>query len=1184
MKKKGLLTAILLVLASVVLAIPTQLGAAVQALTGYDSLIGPVITVEQIPSSGNLGDEIFIPAPSSMGAVVTVNDTNKTYTNETSGYVYKLEVTRAKEGNIALTLATENGIRGWKFKANYTGTYTYKYVAESTKVAGSGKTISTVSPAYSVVITGPAATITLPENSIYTVPSILPVNTSVKFPAAIVNKDGSTGVTTAYLIRNGVKIKTFTDSDIQTDTNGVKYYSAYNLDTVGTYTLTYQYQVGTSEPVSLVKTYTVKSNYDISKLELTLNITNTPTTATLGVGQTLPKPTVVDVDGNTIEAYIKIEAYKLINDTDSVAVNGTINDFTFTANEAGDYKIYYTAIANYGSTTVESSRKSFKLTGVKDNMAPTSSAVNDYQMGSTGLSVDGITAVKINGTFKTIQEIFFTADGVNYTAETFAALSDVYKREVLIKALGNLSYAIPSTAVVGTAITIPAIYATDNYSVFGSSVNGIEVVRQVKFEGSNTVQPIKDGENVVFSGSSATYTFTTAGTHTIRYYAKDKNSNNNEEVELASYTIIVTDSAIATSTPVIKLPTVPASVAKTDKISFTMTAPTDSHDQRVEYHVYWSFINDLSTKTVEELASYELIAEDGKYEIDLSAYEEANMGTDGAVYLYIRAINDGGTVATASDDIQIKNVGLNKDSVSPVVVTEDSAYISSFKTANGLGDSDELVFSQGTQINLPDYSISDNMGASMNIAVTNEYGKGVRVKNSAPSATTIVGGTEYEISNAYFVASSGGVHYITYYAIDGGNNVVAKTFAIEITIDNASPDYIQTDALPTTIEKGVYYELPKLVMKNGSEAIDTTLHTVVLFWEVNSPIEMFYDYNGTTLIGFKALETTGDGEYIEFIAKGSVDSVDVTPKTYRKTTVTDTIKPTLTPETYYVLPAEIEYTAGMEIFLPNYEAVDKYSKGNIIETIDIETIDNVAVTAKKGSTDATVTAVTEDLYARENGSSGISITRYKFTPSSSGTWTITYSATDESGLVSTATLTIKVGDCDAPELTWNNKATDLITKATVGDSYELKLDFFKIFDRDTEDMTDAEYLAYLSSSENVNIYLSDPDSATVTNALADATNKGYKWTFDKAGTYKLYFKLTDETKNTQTYSYNITVSAAEEGTQEDKNDVVGIVLITIACIIVAGIIIYFIYAGIKSSKNKGRKKQISEKDDEKIVK
>ena len=1170
MKKRRIFTAVILLLATFALAIPTQLFGAIMAASRYDNLISPTVEVKALPSSGILGETVFIPAPDNMEAGVTANDTDKTY--DSIKYIYSLTVSRAKEGKINLQLTEQNGVKGWSFKANYTGVYTFFYTVK----AKDGRTVETTSPSFTVKISGPDAIISLPENSKYTVPNILPVNAEVRFPVATIEKGTATGVRTAVLSRNGVTVKTFTDADIQTDSEGNQYYVAYKMENSGTYTLTYQYQIGLSEPFTLEpKTYVVKPNYDLDNIKLTLVIKNTPSTATLGVVESLPVPTVTDSNGNTITAYIEIEVYKLNGEKDSVLIGGRIDGFNFTPNEAGDYRIYYTAVANYGGKIIRSTRESFKLTGVKDNVAPTAKAVNEYKMDGTGLSVEGITAVRIDGTFRTIQEIFYTKTGINYTAETFKDLSDSYKKEVLREVLEDRSYDIPSAAVVGSKIYLPAIYATDNFSEFGSSTNGIEVIRQIKLEGSNTVQPLN-----VFSGDVAEYTFTVAGTHTIRYYAKDKNSNNNEEVELASYTIIVTETKPADSTPEIKGPKLPASVEKTDTITIEIPPSyiTDVRDQRLDVRVYWSFINDFSNLkagTVQELKK-----ENSKYIIDLSLYEESEMGTDGAVYICVTATNDDGVTAKEIDSVQVKNVGANKDGNAPIIETVENDYQDALKTENGLTLGADLVFKQGSEIKLPSYTISDDKGASMNVMVTNEYGKIVRVKNASPRPESVSGKTNYTISNSYFVAASGGVHYITYYAVDGGNNITFKTFAIEISLDNATVDYIQTETLPNTLERGVYYELPKLVAMNGTEKVSTDTHDVKLTWTVNTPINMTYQYEGNVLVGFTPLEVTKDGEFIEFIASGTIDGVALTSKTYRQTVVKDSNAPILTPESYYKAPTEVEYVSGMEIYLPNYEAVDKDSDGNIIEVID-----NILVTATKGSDEVKVVKVVEDVRAREGGSSGTSITRYKFTPTSKGEWVITYKATDESGLSSTKTLTIKVGDCDAPELTWTNKANDLITDAKVGSSYELKLNFFQIFDKDTEGFTEEEYLAYISDSEYVNIYLTDPDSKTVTNQLADATNKGYKWTFNKAGTYTLYFKLTDKSGNTSgtTYSYTIKVTKEDSGSQKDKQDVAGIVLISVSATVVAIIIGYFIYTGIKSSRNKG-KSVFDKKDDDKIVK
>ena len=179
-----------------------------------------------------------------------------------------------------------------------------------------------------------------------------------------------------------------------------------------------------------------------------------------------------------------------------------------------------------------------------------------------------------------------------------------------------------------------------------------------------------------------------------------------------------------------------------------------------------------------------------------------------------------------------------------------------------------------------------------------------------------------------------------------------------------------------------------------------------------------------------------------------------------------------------------------------------------------------------------------------------------------------------------------IGDGEAPTLDWENKSEDLVTTATVGDSW--LFDFNKIELNDNEDdiqkvvdeiLKDGVNSTSISKlNDYMTIKMRNADNSTVDYTIVDNC---LKYTFDKSGNYTFTITLKDTAGNTSgsSYSYTITVSEEEkEETVKKSNDsVVGTVLIVLSVVILAGVVAYFVIT-TKQVDNKSKNKKAKKED------
>ena len=185
-----------------------------------------------------------------------------------------------------------------------------------------------------------------------------------------------------------------------------------------------------------------------------------------------------------------------------------------------------------------------------------------------------------------------------------------------------------------------------------------------------------------------------------------------------------------------------------------------------------------------------------------------------------------------------------------------------------------------------------------------------------------------------------------------------------------------------------------------------------------------------------------------------------------------------------------------------------------------------------------------------------------FKATAEGTYTIKYSATDDAGNESTHTITIEVGDCQKPTLSWVDKSKDAPTEIELNKTYALDLNtMLKMSDNET---ANADLL------ENITVQMTGPDGSTVDTIVADGEE--YQWKFTKSGNYNLRITVKDKVGNVSD-ALTHTINVPAEETDENKvSPVLGTVLVVLSVVVLAGVVVYFVATSKKkSTKNTSKK-------------
>jgi len=1124
-----------------------------------------------LEDSYNVGDPVYLPAAEVVGGTET--DEKVVYT--------------VKKGNKTVKLETETdestGHKGEQyFIAKYEGYYNV-----TVEVVKDNKVTSSISN-LSVWVEKEDAVINLPVNSEYVIPAKIPSKQDgFKIPAPTVtvtenDEDVEKSLAKNTLTTEQLKVSLVTPSktvDLSSKLDSTKNYFAVDkndLEEIGTYQIVYEYVKDSSVISRLESNFQVVSEYDTSNIKLSMTfLDSVPSTGNVNTDISIPKVKVVDTNSNTtdaINAHIEVTVTNLKDPNEEIKVD--YENYTFHPTKEGHYTVSYVAsIPLFGENIKTKPVTPGDIIQVTDKQAPQLIPTYEYSFDTNG------EIAKVNGI-------------------DVVATQEKSAREIAEEMLVNRRVDIPSVAVLqkqsdGTKsvkVTIPAAYATDNFYTYkGASNEDIKITRTYRKSTGSVVEVTVD------PNKPAEIEFNTKGNSEIRYKAVDKAGNTLGEIV---YDIVIYDvgeevaAELAKGETKIDLNVGTKTISDKEKtLTFAKPTATDTYDKNVEVKTFYK-VNGVATELTET-------NDDGKYEIDINKLISSNQSFD-TFEIYAEAYVDSTLINTRGTDAE-KNQLVNTNKVTSEVYTinlikassdtnapefsfvstvSNSSWnrellkLNSDKVADANGKSinqagylldgeynasgeatGSLIpvtatvnlapFDQGnTIIKLPEVKFVDLYDANLTItmSIVDRFGNEVsKIDQESIEFVDTGSAYEYYISGASFKLSTYGVYTVTYTAQDIAGNITVKSYGIRVNDKTAPTITIEDeDEFGKEIEVGEVFTVPALKLTKNGEPVEILSSSWEIYKVSNNakyskqPNGFIPLTEGTFFIRYTATDIYGQPATLE-------DSMfTVTAK--------DTVKPTISLEMKYRMPATVKWSPAegddyMTIDIPVAFATDKLTKK------DVEVV--YTVTGPNGAK-PTVTDYEDE--------SKDHIKSFKAT--SEGVYTIKYTATDDAGNESTKTLTVEVGDCQKPELSWVNKDKDAPTEIELNKTYALDLNsMLKISDNETskEDLLD-----------KVTVQMTGPDGSTVDTLVADGEE--YQWKFTKSGNYTLKITVKDKVGNVSealTHTINVPAEDAEES---KVSPVLGTVLVVLSVVVLAGVVVYFVATNKKKSAKANNKK------------
>ena len=1082
------------------------------------SLIGATITLTKMPTKGEVNKEIYIPAGTSNDGAV------------------KVSVTDPRGNKVELGEPVDhNGVQCYKLEPKMIGDYKVQYSTEA-----SASHNATKSEVYKISVSGSKATLTFEDNTPFILPEKVGKDSALVLPYPKVSETGSEDDAVMGKHENvTITAKTPNHEALTLETKEIdgETYSVFKPaknaegETVyGTYAITYSYT--NTQGIKVSKSYkiNVSSNYSTEDQKITFTWSGSmPTSAVLGKEVELPKPVTVDSNSNnsSVATYTKVTV-KYVKGEEETAVDVDSQKFTFTpmleAKSGARYIINYDIytledlnLSNMSSTNFEEYLKTvtptlsrtYSLDNVTDSIAPVPTAVKDYEV------TDGVVAEDMDDE--------------------------------------DISYTIPTKARVDVDITIPAIYATDNYDEF----NKLDLTRSIINEDKSTIASLDTaGEpetkeltalnyTTAKTNQSATVRFKQKGTYTIRYQAKDSSGNRKE----ISYKIVVMDTFADDVAPFITMPTLPSSTQPGETISFSAPKvvdyskdhkknPTDTStdDNNVKTNVmffYGEWDSSWDTLTATELdaklteKNAEKIAKDKDdettYKFDVNAETSATALTvvvrteDDARYSTGRTENH---VSFEHRTIKIKNTN---DSSAPALVGNAETILGTLR--NTLNPAE--AYGQNAEVTIPslDFSDGDNTGyLTTSLMVLDKNGNEVEVSG----ITYNYDGTKLTMQNGKFVTTVAGEYMVVITATDiGGNSVI---YSVPMNVKDTKAPTIEIDELKTTIEVGEKYILPSPVVVDDGEVIPNHSKMQVVMVGDNPSYKLVQE-----TLEFTPLKK---GTYsFKYVAS---DGVNTTESAVYTITATDTTKPVI--ELSDIVEPTLEKDA--EIELPSFSATD--ANGIRSTSLTVKDPDGDVVSPVEG-------------------------TEYKFKFTRDGVYTVEYKAVDLADNETVETYTINVGDCTEPTITLIKENNPRQNGYKIGDTLAIKLSGITVKDNKYNNGEAYDVESAIRDGKII-ITLTKPDGSKVT---FPQDNSNYTFKFETAGSYTLTYQAKDDAGNTATKQYTFEVKA-ETDNKSVSEQAWGIVLIVVSLALLCGVVIYFVKTKDVSSRDDKAKEKAKE--------
>ena len=1005
---------------------------------------------------------------------------------------------------------------------------------------------------------------------------------------SISGSDGSVtnAVATIKVTKDGAPQELDGDNSIFTSNEG-KYY--ITPSEAGVYTVEYTFEDSANRPT---KTYTI--NVEEGYVASNLKLASTPTMPTIELGKkdiTLPKLTVNSEDETNVEVNVKSIVIEKESDS-NIKLTLENNNFEFDmtpamfgadsyADMVGNYRVTYTVEDAYGKTLTET----FKVDGVTVTSKPTIKFAYNYDATQDNFqeTVKLGAETELKAEYSSDKEIVLPAvyveDAVTEDYEDFIIIRTIRKGSTYYY-VDNKKYDEDTNSLVDVASTEKGYNKAvdDNIGdvskavkfVFNDNAENIEGTYYVEYRVIS--KEVKERENNLYvDGTSEKYTFKVVAPTALTAYEAPTVEITNLKDSSVKNTENITVKVTATDTVDTRLKSAvftysSAKADATETLEHYITTAIDAIQNATGYEKTSHIFEDAAfiTEMQKYYNDFAIVAEnDSKNNYDLDLTDKT-----GTVNVVAVAINDGGKLGIDTKVLTIKDTS---DAVAPELKIYDAESI--WKDGSNIT---EFTVGQGVEVKLPEvYVVDADKTLSLNVmyyidSPENSYGA-ITYKSPIGKSfyydNTIVSGTEVQVINGGTITTSEtGVYYVAYTATDvaGNTNVMYFSFVVEdtskpiLSVEPIGDNITQTG---NTVEggKGTVIDF-EATLRSADGKIDYTNDQNITITIEDNGKGLDYQLSGNSRTSYVFNDY---GTYVVTIS-GSYDNRDADSKV---------IKVNITKQ-------EIKWLAEFDV--PQYA-----SKGETVKLPDIAASNGAVVKVTVVAPGSSESEAQEAV--KKTDANGYSYWEFTTSETSKGTYTVIYTATnDEDTLIEKKS--IKVGDNVAPTLNFNKGelTQDLVYNGESDIEYVVEVN-----------KTNKTFVVKAINngkevySYNIGLTITDKDDTGTINSNMSWTNLTYELTGDHvskgettststqyliSGTGKYSLKLTikDSYDNERTETIDFKV-VSESKVDENKDTVVGAVLIVISLVLLAGVILFFTFTGKKggSKKVKTQKEKVA---------
>lgn len=950
--------------------------------------------------------------------------------------------------------------------------------------------------------------------------------------------------------------------------------NTFSVDYVGTYSINYVW----GEYSHVLKVNAVEGIYSMSFKENSRVLIPEYVNVEKYTGKiALPNPVVKDADGKEIEnAIIAVDVYTPSNTklgaTDLVK-NQTTNLYEFTATEVGVYTVSYKyksadgrvlATKSVEFTANKTFNNNYKLTFEYDTTKKPETAVTGVETTLPGVIGKNATTEEEVGVYYTI-----TAKKITYNQETGKVLSE---EDVTNQVISGNKFTANQDGDYVITYNVKNFFGTQaqssSFKIKGVKDSQAPVVRLVKpyttapAEGEDVVVSLvekADTKNLVLpaifaddnvSKNLADLTLTRKIVKSNGDIVFESSENPNKELvfnyeNVGGFTLDENTQVQATLKEgmtlgngiynVIYIAKDKAGNEKeSEKFRLVLEAGfVDDENPTIEWNKSEALpvqarigdkvtfavptVSDNVDTRIETVVKYVFV---GDTEPQDSDYKELKL-VDGHYEIEVEEANELRLRATAVD-----NAG-NSQTINAfidIVDTNDQAVTTIKEVGSFAGG-----YKRGDEIDLPVVSYQDDYSDYVNV--------GVYIKTSDNKPLSVYDGyndvTEgtpvdtIDYVNAKVLASYEGEYNVAYVSKDYNNNytIYFDSFEVAPYVEDLE---IGFTSLPTTLNNGTM-ELGETIKMPAAEIVAPQgVSTSYVVRQISGPT------SEDTILNKFEFKPAVKGTYkIQYYGK-----VNTTPVEYVEKTFTVEVKDTTGPVIGEV-DVEERVAVGYDLTIPQFTAFD-------LSGIDEENSKVVLSSNKYGSKTIAYGDTTTNRVVKLNNNE---------------IYTLTFTAQDIYGNSSTLKKTIKVGDTTKPVIEINEEDKKFVPESLeIGDKLSLDLSKISVYDYVNGEKVNLD--------KNDLIVVLTRDNTPVENIHGESKDK-YEFNLDEAGTYKLEIKIKDAVENeSEPYTKSFTINKdVNEGT--DKNEVVGIVLLVVSIVLLAGVIVYFIVSKKKNDKYKG---------------